>query len=45
MRGGRSAHRGKNSDRGVGAFPGVYLITPFLRYEMTTELAKFARNL
>jgi methionine synthase I (cobalamin-dependent)/5,10-methylenetetrahydrofolate reductase len=25
-------------------FPGVYLITPFLRYEMTTELARFARN-
>lgn len=26
-------------------FPGVYLITPFLHYEMTTELAKFARSL
>jgi homocysteine S-methyltransferase len=26
-------------------FPGVYLITPFLRYEMTTELAKFARSI
>jgi len=25
-------------------FPGVYLITPFLHYEMTTELAKFARS-
>jgi methionine synthase / methylenetetrahydrofolate reductase (NADH) len=26
-------------------FPGVYLITPFLRYEKTTALAKFARSL
>jgi homocysteine S-methyltransferase len=26
-------------------FPGVYLITPFLRYETTTALAKFARSL
>jgi methionine synthase / methylenetetrahydrofolate reductase(NADPH) len=26
-------------------FPGVYLITPFLQYETTTELAKFARSL
>jgi homocysteine S-methyltransferase len=26
-------------------FPGVYLITPFLHYEMTTELGKFARSL
>ncbi len=26
-------------------FPGVYLITPFLHYEMTTELAKFARSI
>src|SRR6266853_1579438 len=26
-------------------FPGVYLITPFLRYESTTRLAKFARSL
>ncbi|HAK05659.1 MAG TPA: bifunctional homocysteine S-methyltransferase/methylenetetrahydrofolate reductase [Spartobacteria bacterium] len=26
-------------------FPGVYLITPFLHYETTTELAKFARSL
>jgi len=25
-------------------FPGVYLITPFLHYEATTELAKFARS-
>jgi hypothetical protein len=25
-------------------FPGVYLITPFLRYETTVGLAKFARN-
>jgi methionine synthase / methylenetetrahydrofolate reductase(NADPH) len=25
-------------------FPGVYLITPFLHYETTTELAKFARS-
>jgi 5,10-methylenetetrahydrofolate reductase len=24
-------------------FPGVYLITPFLHYEITAELAKFAR--
>lgn len=28
-----------------GHFPGVYLITPFLHYEVTTELAKFARSL
>jgi hypothetical protein len=26
-------------------FPGVYLITPFLHYRTTTELAKFARSL
>lgn len=26
-------------------FPGVYLITPFLHYETTTELAEFARGL
>jgi methionine synthase I (cobalamin-dependent)/5,10-methylenetetrahydrofolate reductase len=26
-------------------FPGVYLITPFLHYETTTALAKFARSL
>src|SRR5437868_4852022 len=26
-------------------FPGVYLITPFLLYESTTRLAKFARSL
>ena len=26
-------------------FPGVYLITPFLHYEATTELAKFAWSL
>jgi homocysteine S-methyltransferase len=26
-------------------FPGVYLITPFLHYETTTELATFARSL
>jgi methionine synthase I (cobalamin-dependent)/5,10-methylenetetrahydrofolate reductase len=25
-------------------FPGVYLITPFLHYEMTAELAEFARS-
>lgn len=25
-------------------FPDVYLITPFLRYETTVDLAKFARN-
>ena len=26
-------------------FPGVYLITPFLRYSATVELAAFARSL
>jgi methionine synthase I (cobalamin-dependent)/5,10-methylenetetrahydrofolate reductase len=26
-------------------FPGIYLITPFLAYDTTTELAQFARNL
>src|SRR5262249_27806810 len=26
-------------------FPGVYLITPFLHYEMTTTLTRFARSL
>ncbi len=26
-------------------FPGVYLITPFLHYETTSELARFARRL
>lgn len=26
-------------------FPGIYLITPFLRYEATTALARFARSL
>ena len=26
-------------------FPGVYLITPFLRYSATVELAEFARSL
>jgi methionine synthase I (cobalamin-dependent)/5,10-methylenetetrahydrofolate reductase len=26
-------------------FPGVYLITPFLHYEVTAELARFARSL
>ena len=26
-------------------FPGVYLITPFLRYSATVELAAFARRL
>jgi methionine synthase / methylenetetrahydrofolate reductase(NADPH) len=25
-------------------FPGVYLITPFLHYEIMTELATFARS-
>ena len=29
----------------LGYFPGVYLITPFLHYEATTELPKFARSL
>ena len=28
----------------LGYFPDVYLITPFLHYEATTELAKFARS-
>ena len=26
-------------------FPGVYLVTPFLHYETTSELARFARRL
>ena len=26
-------------------FPGIYLITPFLAYDTTAELAQFARNL
>ena len=25
-------------------FPGVYLITPFLNYDTTVELARFIRN-
>ena len=25
-------------------FPGVYLITPFLNYELTVELTQFARG-
>ena len=29
----------------LGQFTGVYLITPFLRYEMTVDLARFARAL
>lgn len=29
----------------LDCFPGVYLITPFLRYEATSELARFARSL
>jgi homocysteine S-methyltransferase len=29
----------------LNLFPGVYLITPFLRYEKTAALAKFARSL
>lgn len=28
----------------LGHFPGVYLITPFLQYETTVELAQFARG-
>ena len=28
----------------LGHFPGVYLITPFLNYETTVELAQFARG-
>ena len=35
---------GKEICRAVlGHFPGVYLITPFLNYETTVELAQFAR--
>jgi homocysteine S-methyltransferase len=26
-------------------FPGIYLITPFLAYDTTAELAQFARTL
>jgi homocysteine S-methyltransferase len=26
-------------------FPGIYLITPFLAYDTTAELAQFARSL
>jgi homocysteine S-methyltransferase len=26
-------------------FPGIYLITPFLAYDTTAELAQFVRNL
>ncbi len=28
----------------LGSYPGVYLITPFLQYETTVELAEFARG-
>ena len=28
----------------LGCFPGVYLITPFLNYELTVELSNFARR-
>jgi len=28
----------------LGLFPGVYLITPFLNYDTTVELARFIRN-
>ncbi len=28
----------------IAHFPGVYLITPFLEFGTTTELAKFARK-
>ena len=28
----------------LGCYPGVYLITPFLQYETTVELAEFARG-
>ncbi|WML40997.1 bifunctional homocysteine S-methyltransferase/methylenetetrahydrofolate reductase [Neobacillus sp. OS1-2] len=31
-------------DAALDLFNGIYLITPFLRYELTTELAQYARN-
>jgi homocysteine S-methyltransferase len=31
-------------DAALKFFPGVYLITPFLHFEITTELARFARG-
>ena len=33
------------SQAALERFPGVYLITPFLRYSATVELAAFARSL
>ena len=33
------------TEAALQAFPGVYLITPFLRYETTVEIAAFARAL
>ncbi len=33
------------SKEALARFPGVYLITPFLRYAVTVELASFARSL
>ncbi|WP_257348466.1 bifunctional homocysteine S-methyltransferase/methylenetetrahydrofolate reductase [Pseudalkalibacillus decolorationis] len=31
-------------DTALELFNGIYLITPFMRYELTVELAKYARN-
>lgn len=31
-------------DTALQFFQGIYLITPFMRYEMTTELTRYARN-
>ena len=31
-------------DAALDLFNGIYLITPFLRYELTTELAIYARQ-
>jgi homocysteine S-methyltransferase len=31
-------------DAALELFNGIYLITPFLRYELTTELALYARQ-
>ena len=37
--------REKYPEAALERFPGVYLITPFLRYSATVELATFARGL
>ncbi len=37
--------RVKYLEAALERFPGVYLITPFLRYSATVELAAFARSL